>query len=402
MRDMQIIRVLATFSFGVSLALGAALARTDVSAFPIAAATALATLAAWHGVPRLRAGFARNAVLAIAVINASTVVPELALRLMGFRYEAGIQFGYPRPSTFIHLMPDPQLFWRRNPSDRGVNSLGFVGREVAVPKPAGTRRILFLGDSVTEQGFPDVVEYLLNIRHASGATRYECVTLASAGYSSYQGRVLADLYGSSLEPDAAVVLFGWNDHYFAYGAPDAGKKGAASGSTGWLTRAYHRIRLLQLARWSWDTVRRARPTPLSTPRVSPDEYRGNLIHMKERLSAREAPVIFLTSPTANYAVGVPDYLVRRDFAADRSSSIDLHRRYNAIVREVAAETGAALVDLEAELGGLGYREVAGLFSRDGIHLSAPGIAVVASRVADALAGILPPSLGPASATEAAP
>ena len=49
----------------------------------------------------------------------------------------------------------------------------------------------------------------------------------------------------------------------------------------------------------------------------------------------------------------------------------LHSEYNAIVREVAKDTGALLFDLEAELTDLEGDEV-NIFSADGIHFTDPG------------------------------
>lgn len=381
-RDTRLIRALSMVSFLSSLALSMALAHSRSGMIPVTV-FALLSLGLWHGVPRLRRTEALNAVLAIAVLNGLVVVPELALRLRDFRYEAGIQFGYPRPTGFTYLEPDEKLFWRRNPADRNVNSLGFVGREVVTPKPAGSFRILFLGDSVTEQGFPDVVGHLLNLDRPD-SLRCDCVSLAAAGYSSYQGTVLADLYGSTLEPDAAVVLFGWNDHYQAYGAPDRSKKVTLSSGSGGAWRLCRGLRLAQLAAWVADGLKGSRPHPMNELRVSADDYRHNLGYIHDRLAESHIPVLFLTAPTSHYRVDAPDYLVRGGFASDKPTSLTLHRQYNDIVRAVARERGAALLDLEQELGSLPPRDVAALFSRDGIHLSLAGSAVVASRIARTL------------------
>jgi lysophospholipase L1-like esterase len=62
-----------------------------------------------------------------------------------------------------------------------------------------------------------------------------------------------------------------------------------------------------------------------------------------------------------------------------------HRRYNAIVREVAAETGAALVDLEAEAES--RADVGRLFVDDRIHFTGEGARWVAERVAARVADL---------------
>ncbi len=384
-RDIFLIRALCVVSFAASLTLSLLLARSRAEAALVLVFAALVG-GAWGGVPRLRASW-RNAALSLAVLNALVVVPELLLRLRDFRYEPGIQFGYPRPAGFHYLQPDEKLLWRRNPRDKNVNSMGFIGREVEMPKPPHTFRILFFGDSVMEQGLPEIVAHLLNL-HRGDSLRVECVSLAVAGYSSYQGTVLVDLYGVALEPDAAVVLFGWNDHYLAYGEPDKAK--VITPSTVRRPPALFRsVRLVQCATWAADGLRGRRPRPSGQLRVPPDDYRRNLAYMHDRLHERHVPVVFLTAPTAHYRLDAPDYLVRRGFAQDKPSVMALHARYNGIVREVASERGAMLVDLERELGSLPAPDLASLFSRDGIHLSLAGIAVVASRLAGAIEPLLP-------------
>ena len=126
--------------------------------------------------------------LAFATLNLLLIVPELALRVVGFRGEAGIQFGYPRPQEFVAFDPDARLFWKLRSSNRNVNSLGFPGKEVVVPKPDHRYRVLFLGDSCTQQGYPDIVEILQNGGREALTRQIESITLAVSGYSSHQGR----------------------------------------------------------------------------------------------------------------------------------------------------------------------------------------------------------------------
>src|SRR5262249_53308597 len=151
----------------------------------------------------------------------------------------------------------------------------------------------------------------------------EAVSLALGGYSSYQGRVLATTRAARLDSDVVVVGYGWNDHWLAYGSGGSGEGGSHSrwGQAGrW---AWHDVRLLQGLRWCREAVT-GTPRPLSRTRVSLAEYADNL----EALGRSPAPgahVLLLTAPTAHYARGVPDYLLREGFAEDASSVVSRHR-----------------------------------------------------------------------------
>lgn len=378
-REVKLVRALALLSFGASWVLATVAVCAQAASPCVPAAFVALALLAWLAVLARRRAWVPGVVLGVAVLNALVTIPELALRLRGFSYETGIQFGYPRPQAFRYLQPDSLLFWKPRPQDPGVNSLGFRGKEPLTPKPPSVTRVLFFGDSVTEQGLPDVVEAILTTGNCHRT--YECVSLAVAGYSSHQGKVLVDLYGHSLEPDAAVILFGWNDHYLAYGAPDA-RKQIPAGSR--LAPAFsHQLKLAQWVLFQTHRLRRTLPQPSESLRVSPQEYRDNLRYMGLSFLRRGLPVIYLTSPTS-HAMGVPDYLVDKGFARTKDRVASLHRHYNTIVREVSGELGAVVVDLEALVDSLPPPRVLSLFMRDGIHLTSTGLAVVATQVARAL------------------
>lgn len=128
-------------------------------------------------------------VISIAVILSFMITPEVALRVAGFRFESGIQFGYPRPSHFVNFVADDKLFWKLDRGREDVNSLGFLGSEILVPKPSDVIRIVFLGDSVTNNGYPKYVQYFLN--DGMSKPKYEAINFGVSGYSSHQGVIVA-------------------------------------------------------------------------------------------------------------------------------------------------------------------------------------------------------------------
>ena len=281
------------------------------------------------------------------------------------------------------LVPHAELFWVLPASEPGVNSLGFRDDEPQVPKPEEVFRILFLGDSCVEQGYPGHVEHLLNALAPPGAPRVDTVTLATSGYSSHQGLVLARSYADELEADLAFVQFGWNDHWLAYGSPDADKalQPGAHLARPLRSRIYERLRLWQAAAYCAHRLAGAEePAALEQPRVPLEHYRTNLESIREIFRERGIPVVFVTAPTAHERLGVPDYLVELDFARNPEAVIDLHGRYNEAVREVGRREGAYLLDLKRELDGLRYLDAT--FEADGLHFTQQGLSLVGRTVAE--------------------
>ncbi len=96
------------------------------------------------------------------------------------------------------------------------NSLGFRDREVAVPKPEDTCRIVVLGDSFTwgqglavEERYTNAAERLL--RSEFPARGVEIISLAHPGATTAQERDFLKDQGETLQPDRIVVGFVIND-----------------------------------------------------------------------------------------------------------------------------------------------------------------------------------------------
>ena len=323
-------------------------------------------------------------VTALAVLHLGVLAPEVGLRLAGFRYEPGIRFGYPRPHQLGELRRDETLFWTLRPETPGVSPQGFQTLPLPRSREPGRARAVFLGDSVAFQGYPEMAAALLDERRPG---RWEVVNLSLSGYSSHQGRKLMELYGEAMAADVVVVGYGWNDHWLAWVAVDAEQEPPSpSPSESWLAALLHRSRIVQLARRLTGAGPRR---PLDQVRVPLAEYRENLVAIGEAAAARGAVPLLLTLPSSHAKLGVPDYLLDRRFATDAASAVELHRTYNRTVREVAAEHGWAVLDLETEVESLPAEDLESLFVADGIHLTAPGLSLFARRVADRLDELVP-------------
>jgi len=370
------------------LALGLVAASRGV--FPWVGVLAWAGVVAAVAVAALRCAPGRRAqwALALAVVSGATVVPEWALRVVGFRHESGIEFGFPRPGHFDRFVRDESLLWRLDPASEGVNSRGFPGPEWGTGKPSGAFRILYLGDSCTYEkahlvAYPSLVHELRELR---GRPEGDYISLAVPGYSTHQGRILAERHGAALDPDLAVVFFGWNDHWLAYGEIDSEKvigSGPAARLANW---AHAHLRLVQFLAYGLSAGTEGPGVGSAAPRrlrVPLPEFERNLSAIVDAFQRAEVPVVLVTPPSAHEALGVPTYVVDRGFAVDAATALVDHARYADAVRRVAASEGAWLLDLERDFAGLPPDILRRFFRVDGIHLSLLGAAEVALRL-DAL------------------
>lgn len=120
----------------------------------------------------------------------------------------------PHASRAWALVPGAEDEWMGVPVR--INEQGLRGPLRAIPKPAGVRRVLFLGDSVTfgfqlekdEDTVPAQVESILRLR---GAERVEAINGGVGGYSPWQEVRLFVEEGLAYEPDVVVVNFVLND-----------------------------------------------------------------------------------------------------------------------------------------------------------------------------------------------
>jgi len=99
-----------------------------------------------------------------------------------------------------------------------TNRLGFRGREIATEKPAGTYRVVALGDSSTfgacvgdDDTFCAQAERILNGGTAAGGRRFEVVNTGVFGYGTLQGLRMLRRMVLPLKPDCIVVSFAVND-----------------------------------------------------------------------------------------------------------------------------------------------------------------------------------------------
>ena len=343
-------------------------------------------IVAWHLIGWLgRRGVETKGFLTLAAIIGITFVPELGLRTIDYHWGTHISFGGLRPKAIAYFKPDQDLFWKRSPDEPSINSLGFWGPDIITPKPGGVCRVVVLGDSSAEQDYARLLERCLNSSLAADATRYECALLAVAGYSSYQGKVIAEKVAPALEPDLTVLCYGWNDHWLAYGATD--EDYALGRNMRFLPNLLGRSRLVQFCRMLLASLSGSdEKNIIDEVRVPADQYRQNLLAMVRTFRKNGTSVVLMTSPTSFYQKGVPDWLVELRLTSNKEAALHMHQQYNEIVRDIAAEERTILLDIETEFEQSTTTEH--LFKADGIHFSRAGLYAISERLCSVLRKVL--------------
>lgn len=327
----------------------------------------------------------KNLSLALAATFIVFLGVELFLKLIG--YEAHLPpiviVGQNDSDTQSNRLyqDDPRLLFRFRPgaefNGRIVNRMGFLDREIDPAKKPGSVRVICMGDSVSGQMVPPYSGHLnAKLTNAPPDARaWESFNMAVHGYTSVQGLRLFELQARALKPDYVIIMYGWNDHWLSP-LPDSSRM-ARELSPG-RAKLYGILRARRfgqlLLSFSSLTGRVQKKDP-SGVRVPPLEYRQTLTRFVAAVRDAGATPILMTPARA---AAFPRALVRRGQAASTQEAARAHDEYNDIVRSVALETNAPLIDLARKLSGEGS---AGLFSDDGIHFSSPdGIALIAAEV----------------------
>lgn len=121
------------------------------------------------------------------------------------------------PTRFWVMKPDLDLEWRGGVRVR-TNALGLRDDPVALPRPAGTRRVLSLGESTTF-GDQVAVEDTYTRRLEALLPGTETVNAGVPGYTLWQSAVYLHEAGMALDPDVVLVYHQHND-FLAAGVVD--------------------------------------------------------------------------------------------------------------------------------------------------------------------------------------
>lgn len=311
------------------------------------------------GKRRLLNLIAWNAFGVAIALAVGLLIGEVALRAIGFEftlYPTRVQFGYPTP-TSIHsfLRLDRDLLW--------------VPRDYETRTSAARPTIVFMGDSCTRGGhYDEELEQIINDNHPSNNFTY--ANLGVWGWSSYQGLRQLERDVVRMGPEFITVYFGWNDHWDSYGIQDKDIGEFNLEHPEALVRLSQNSRVAQAINRAVVSIRydgfSQRPK-----RVSMTDFGSNLRRIVQIARDNDITPILLTAPTSHRRGMEPSYLEPR-WLTDVTELVPLHEAYAQVVRDVAAEENALIVDLHAEFKRISTEELGKLFKTDGIHLMPEG------------------------------
>lgn len=174
------------------------------------------------------ARFLREGLLRLLLVGASLALGTLAIEGLA---RVRVWTWTREPDVVRHPFAqfDPELGWSKPPGARGIlrrpeyrvplviNSHGLRGPEISLEKPAGTLRVLLVGDSFTE-GYTVPEEQTLRSRLEVDLGRLrsrpvQVINGGTAGWGTDQEVLFYEKTGRLFSPDLVVLLFYYNDLY---------------------------------------------------------------------------------------------------------------------------------------------------------------------------------------------
>lgn len=274
--------------------------------------------------------------LSVELVTRLTMTRVESLDLFVNTAQQKMQVASPQQSTIFE--GDPLLLWRLKPNldhvywdftNVSTNAQSFRADYPTGRKPAGTFRIVCLGDSVTFgyrvppvwpekpndynpewQPYPMLLEK--ELQKANPNRSIEVFPMAVPGYTSHQGLAWLRRDIGYLQPDMVIASFGWNDASLSE-APDRELIDTHwSSVTGrWLID--HSQAIAHATRWfrSRQGVKPVVHTP--APRVSQKDYVDNLNAIVRLAKDHGAAVIVIGAPYRDSVTNPPEAQLMRQY-----------------------------------------------------------------------------------------
>lgn len=170
-----------------------------------------------HVMEKISQSSRRNLIFSVALLFGSffisALLAEVILRMLGHH-------GAPQLSiSNIYYVNDPVLDWRYVPNSEHrlgsvtykYNKSGFRDVDHLVEKPSGVRRIVVVGDSVTEGHGVASTSVFSSILRARLDDNFEVITIAAGGLNTPQEVHLLEQEGLIYKPDIVILNFVLND-----------------------------------------------------------------------------------------------------------------------------------------------------------------------------------------------
>jgi len=315
----------------------------------------------------------------------------------GQDFDAGLAWGAPAPGT----PPGPRVV---------INDRGYRGGPIAVPKPAGTIRVVVLGGSLVFDIHASDGEdwpHLLGARlKESGHPEVEVINAGVPGHASADslGRLTTQIW--MFEPDYVLLVHGWNDLKFLGRidpdhplldrvAPYDPHADPFQNDRGFLDRllSHSQVYVKLRTRWFLAQAKPGTEGALGGGKAGAGrdwawgerQFRLDLAVLAEACRAAGARPIFVTEASLATADAPEEArrLIQYDYVGfDHPTLVRAYALFNDAVREVGRQRGVPVLDLDRALSGR-----LELFA-DHVHTTAAGSRAYADEAAAFLAAVL--------------
>lgn len=319
----------------------------------------------------------RRLLAALAALATAAAVTEGITRWTAARSHPG--HFRPHPDVFYYnrpLLRDSREF--PNALPESTTSRGFRGKdEIPTAKPPGEYRIFVVGDSsafghgvLDHETFSAQLENMLR-ESVQGPVRV--INAACPGHCTHEGLIIYERMGVPLEPDVVIVSYN-NDASPEY--QEEKTRAPSMPLVQSIMRVFYRSDyFLLFQRTVANALLRLRfrpgaPEPPTVPRVSLEDYAGNLLAFQEKAARHGAKVVFLNMPVNHEFL--EQTLERRQF---------YNPAYPRALLELCRQNGLPVADVD---GDQAARQPDVFLPGHHFHPNAQGHRLIAEQVAPIL------------------
>ncbi|MDD4939873.1 MAG: SGNH/GDSL hydrolase family protein [Candidatus Omnitrophica bacterium] len=261
-----------------------------------------------------------------------------------------------------------------------INSRQFRGGEIDVPKPAGTFRIVALGDSITfgidnpdEYTYPRLLDELLKQKRTPEG-KVEVINAGTPGYSSASCLAFLKNDVLAVKPDLLAVMVGWNDVINGIYEGTTSVNSISNNILWYLTKKSILVMTLReklaaksgnIDKMYWKNVHSRPPDTVFA------RYESNLNKILAEAKANNIRAFLIKFPYQNKKAGGNPQEFQR--MVQKYMAVELredYKRIHGIIDKVGGQNKVAVFDAASYFTKMPDQD--SLFSPDGIHLSNEG------------------------------